>query len=56
MSGKNPQVQFHLAVNANHSAIGGVLFQLQGVRPGPEASPQFGNQERINLFFFPQAS
>lgn len=55
MSGTNPQVQFHL-VNANHSAIGGVLFQLQGVRPEPEASPQFGNQENINLFFFLQAS
>lgn len=50
MSGTDPQVQFHLAVDASQTAIGGVLFQLQGVPPGTEASAQFGSQERINLF------
>ena len=49
-SGIDPQVQFHLAVDASQVAIGGVLFQLHGVPSGTEASPQFGSQERINLF------
>lgn len=52
MSGTDPQIQFHLVVDASQTAIGGVLFQLHGVPSRTEASPQFGSQERVNLFFF----
>ena len=50
MSSIDPRVQFHLAVDASQTAIRGVLFQLQGVPSGTEASLQFKSHERINLF------
>lgn len=50
MSGADPDLQFHLAVDASEEAVGGCLFQLQGQPAGTEASPKFLPNERIIMF------
>ena len=50
MAGADPNLQYHLAVDASEVAVGGCLFQLKGVAPGVEASPKFLPHERIVMF------
>lgn len=50
VTGADPKLQFHLAVDASLCAIGGVLFQMPGVSTGEEATPKFRMNERIILF------
>lgn len=50
VSGANPDLQFHLVLDASINAIGGVLFQMEGVEAGTEATPKFGENKRINMF------
>ncbi|KAL9063662.1 MAG: hypothetical protein Q9161_009340 [Pseudevernia consocians] len=50
MAGADPDVPYHLAVDASDDAIGGCLFQLHGAPAGTEASPKFLLNERIIMF------
>lgn len=50
VAGANPDLQFHSVVDASVSAVGGVLFQMEGVEAGTEATPKFRENERINMF------
>ena len=50
MAGADPPLQYHLAVDASDEAVGGCLFQLQGVTPGTEATPKFLPNEKIIMF------
>ena len=50
MAGADPEVQYHLAVDASDEAIGGCLFQLRDVPAGTEASRKFLPNERIIMF------
>ena len=50
MAGADPDLQYHLAVDASEEAVGGCLFQLQGVPAGTEASPKFLPNERVIMF------
>lgn len=50
IAGSDPETQFHLAVDASHRAIGGVLFHLHSTPAGTEATTKFGDRERITLF------
>lgn len=52
MPGSDLKIPFPFAVDASPRAIGGVLFPLYSTPEGTEATAKFGNQERINLFFF----
>ena len=56
MAGSDPEAQFHLAVDASQTAIGGVLFQLHSTPAGTKATAKFGGQERVNLFLSYQQS
>lgn len=48
----DPNLQFHLLVDASQTSIGGILFQMKGVKPGTEASTKFAGNERIVIFLF----
>ena len=50
MAGADPSLQYHLAVDASDEAVGGCLFQLQGVAAGTEATPKFLPNERVIMF------
>ena len=50
MSGSDPNLQYHLAVDASQEAVGGCLFQLHGAKPGTEATLRFQLNERIIMF------
>ena len=52
MASPDPDVQYHLAVDASKSGLGGVLFQLVGVCAGTEASSTENHRlaQRIILF------
>jgi len=52
MAAPDPHAQYHLAVDASKRAIGGVLFQLEGVDAGTEAAGTGNHRmaERIILF------
>jgi len=52
MASPDPNGQYHLAVDASKSGIGGVLFQLEGVEAGTEAGSNSIHQvaERIIMF------
>lgn len=43
IAGSDPEMQFHLAVDASQTIIGGVLFQLHGTPAGTEATARFGD-------------
>ena len=50
MAGADPDLQYHLAVDASENNVGGVLFQLKGTPPGTEATSKFKDNERIIMF------
>ena len=50
VAGADLNLQFHLLVNASQTSIGGVLFQIIGVKPGTEAAMKFAANERIVMF------
>ena len=50
MAGADPELQYHLATDANDAALGGCLFQLHDTPPDTEATPKLLSNERINLF------
>lgn len=50
MAGADPDLQYHLAVDASETAVGGCLFQLQNVPSGTEATPKVQNNEKIVMF------
>lgn len=50
MSGTEPNLQYHLAVDASKNAIGGVLFQVKNVPAGTEAPLKFLDSQRIITF------
>ena len=39
--GSDPELQFHLAIDASEIVVGGCLFQLRDVPPYTEAEPKF---------------
>ena len=50
MAGADPEVQYHVAVDASDEAVGGCLFQLHGVPADTGASPKSLLNERIIMF------
>lgn len=50
VAGADPNLQFHLTVDASQTGIGGILFQMKGVKPGTEAATKFAENERIVMF------
>ena len=50
MAGADPELQYHLSVDASQTGVGGCLFQLAGISPGTEATPKLEANERITMF------
>ena len=50
MAGSDPSLQYHLVMNASNTGLGGVLFQLQDVPVGTEATLTVRDNERIIMF------
>ncbi len=44
VAGADSNLQFHLSVAASQTSIGGVLFQMKGVKPGTEAATKFAEK------------
>ena len=58
IAGTDPNLQFHLSVDASQTSIGGVLFQMKRVKPGTEAATKFAQKSAdfdVFVLFFNSA-